>query len=98
MSRVSEYDGIIFCEGKLDGAEVSAIRVELSRQNALLSELKSRMAYKAKSCGANAIINYSYQQTKKIFGWDNLSLIGTGIAIVISDEQILMLKTSETQK
>lgn len=94
MSRVSEYDGIIFCEGALAGAEVSEIKVELSRQNALLSELKSRMASQAKSFGANAIINYSYQQEKKLFGWDGLSLVGTGTAIVVSDEQLLELKTN----
>ena len=93
MSRVSEYDGIIFCEGALAGAEVSKIRIELSRQNALLNELKSRMASQAKSFGANAIINYSYKQEKKLFGWDSLSLVGTGTAIIISDEQLLELKT-----
>ena len=50
------------------------------------------MASQAKSFGANAIINYSYKQEKKLFGWDSLSLVGIGTAIIISDEHLLDLK------
>ncbi len=92
MDRISACDGIIFSEGKINGDIISTINVEVSKQNALLGELKIKMANEAKILGANSISEFTYRQEKRIFGWDNLSLVGSGNAILASDEVLDELK------
>ena len=95
MDRITECDGIIFSEGKIDGAVVSSVNVELSKQNARLGELKTKMANQAKGLGANSISNYSYRQEKRLFGWDNLSLVGTGMAVIAPEDVLSELKKGQ---
>jgi hypothetical protein len=70
------------------GAErLGPVRVEISRQNSNLLEVKSLLAQKARSMGANAIAGFIYGQRAHrglkllAFKWDSESWYGEGEAI-----------------
>lgn len=83
-------DDIFFTEKSIPSSNViKHIKVEISRQNSSLSEIKSAMARDAKSCGANVVMNFKYGQSahkglKLIsFKWDSESWHGEGDAVSI---------------
>jgi hypothetical protein len=58
-------DGVFFTEGTIDGVTtVKRVKVEISRQNANLTQVKARMAQQAQKAGADAIMNFRYGQRK----------------------------------
>jgi hypothetical protein len=84
-------DGIFFTEVSIPGAAVRRrISVEISRQNANLSEVKRRMASEARAAGASAIMNFRYGQKAHpwwelvfTFKWDTESWHGEGEAVKV---------------
>jgi len=81
--------GIFFTEESISGVStIKHLRVEISRQNSNLMEVKENLAAEANSIGANAIINFRYgQQAHKrwelvlTFRWDTESWYGEGDAV-----------------
>ena len=89
----SIVDGILFSDSELPGTEIEEIIVSISRQNALPSELKKKMAKKVKELGGNAVSNFEIAQfghhwlfTASILKWDTESLYGVGKARKIPKE------------
>lgn len=69
------------------------LRVERSRQNSNLAEIKGLMAAEAKAVGSNAILAFKYGQRAHTwreqllsFKWDSESWYGEGLAVHLSDE------------
>lgn len=87
MSRVTQSEGIYFCEGQLEGQVLGPLEVRAATQNTLLSAVKSEMAHKARAMGADAVIFYTYTQAAdkgfNLFKWDaeRLTLKGTAIKL-----------------
>jgi len=89
----SEKDGIFFTES--DSPESPIIKkviIEISKQNANLSELKIKMAKDVSALDANAIINFKYGQKRHKwwqlfidFKWDSESWWGEGDAVKLED-------------
>jgi hypothetical protein len=80
-------DDVFFSEDAISGAQVvKQVKVEISRQNANLREVKQRMAAEAKAAGATAIMNFRYGQKahkglkRLAFKWDAESWHGEGDA------------------
>jgi hypothetical protein len=85
------FDGVFFTDNPIAGATVAQhLKVEISRQNADLSEVKTRLAQKAKGIGATSIMNFRYGQRKHTWWkqaftlkWDTESWYGEGDAVKI---------------
>ena len=78
-------DGILFSDSDLPGEEIEQVVVSISRQNALPSDLKKKMAAKVKVMGGNAVSNFEVAQSghhwlfsASILMWDTESLYGVG--------------------
>lgn len=91
----SIVDGILFSDLDLPGEEIQDIVVSVSRQNALPSDLKKKMAKKVKELRGNAVSNFELAQsghhwifTASILMWDTESLFGVGKVKRISQEQM----------
>ena len=91
----SIVDGILFSDLDLPGEEIQDIVVSVSRQNALPSDLKKKMAKKVKELRGNAVSNFEVAQsghhwvfTASILMWDTESLFGVGKVKRISKEQM----------
>ena len=91
----SIVDGILFSDLDLPGEEIQDIVVSVSRQNALPSDLKKKMAKKVKELKGNAVSNFEVAQsghhwifTASILRWDTESLFGVGKVKRISQEQM----------
>jgi hypothetical protein len=91
----SIVDGILFSDLDLPGEEIQDIVVSVSRQNALPSDLKKKMAKKVKELKGNAVSNFEVAQsghhwifTVSILMWDTESLFGVGKVKRISQEQM----------
>jgi len=91
----SIVDGILFSDLDLPGEEIDDIVVSVSRQNALPSDLKKKMAKKVKELKGNAVSNFEVAQsghhwifTASILMWDTESLFGVGKVKRISQEQM----------
>ena len=91
----SIVDGILFSDLDLPGEEIQEIVVSVSRQNALPSDLKKKMAKKVKELKGNAVSNFEVAQsghhwifTASILMWDTESLFGVGKVKRISQEQM----------
>jgi hypothetical protein len=80
---------VFFTEKPIPGATVlKHLRVEISRQNSNLSEVKEQLSEKARHRGANALMNFRYGQKKHrwwqlifLFKWDTESWFGEGDAV-----------------
>lgn len=87
--RGTVCDGIFFTESAISSATVLRhVHVEISRQNADLTEVKTRLAQQAKALGVTAITNFRYGQKKHqwwelvfTFKWDTESWHGEGDAV-----------------
>jgi hypothetical protein len=81
-------DDVFFTEHDVSGGRVATrIKVEVSRQNANLVEVKKKMAAKATAAGATVIANFRYGQRPHrglkllIPKWDSESWYGEGDAL-----------------
>jgi hypothetical protein len=87
--RGTVHDGVFFSESTIPGMRaIEHLHVEISRQNATLFEVKTRLAEKVKACGATALANFRYGQKKHewweqvfSFKWDTESWHGEGDAV-----------------
>jgi hypothetical protein len=91
----SIVDGILFSDLDLPGQEIEDIVVSVSRQNALPSDLKKKMAKRVKELKGNAVSNFEVAQSghhwifsASILMWDTESLFGVGKVKRISQEQM----------
>ena len=91
----SIVDGILFSNSELPGDDIKQVVVSISKQNALPSDLKKKMAAKVKELGANAVSNFEVAQsghhwifTASILMWDTESLYGVGTAKKIPKEMM----------
>ena len=91
----SVVDGILFSDSELPGEDIEDIVISVSRQNALPSDLKKKMAKKVKELKGNAVSNFEVAQsghhwvfTASILMWDTESLFGVGKVKRISKEQM----------
>lgn len=82
-------DDIFFTEAEIPCHSVKHLKIEISRQNSSLTEVKQQLAASAKAMGATAIINFRYGQKSHVwwqyllFKWDTESWYGEGDAIKI---------------
>lgn len=82
-------DDVFFTESMVSGGTVLRhLSVEISRQNANLTEVKQRMARQARDLGATVVMNFRYGQKKHqwwelvfTFKWDTESWHGEGDAV-----------------
>jgi len=80
---------VFFTESAVSGAAVLRhLSVEISRQNANLTEVKQRLAEQARNLGATVVMNFRYGQKKHqwwelvfTFKWDTESWHGEGDAV-----------------
>jgi hypothetical protein len=84
----TELNGVFFTEKSVSGAtQLKHIKVEISRQNSDLSEVKARLAEQVHRAGGNALINFRYGQRKHgwwelfLLKWDTESWHGEGDAV-----------------
>lgn len=91
----SIVDGVLFSDGDLPGDNLEQVVVSISKQNALPSEIKKKMAKKVKELGGNAVSNFEVAQsghhwlfTASILMWDTESLYGVGNALKIQKENM----------
>ena len=85
----TEQDGVFFTEQSvLDGVSRGPVKIEISRQNSNLVEVKKRLAAMADERGANVIADFKYGQRKHKtwqqvigFKWDTESWYGEGTAL-----------------
>lgn len=94
MSK-SIVNGILISTEKLPGEDLGRVVVEISRQNALPSDLKAKLSEKVKALGGNALEGFESAQsghhwlfTASILKWDTESLFGVGTAKKIPKEQM----------
>ena len=92
----SIVDGILFSDSDLPGDYVEQVVVSISRQNALPSDLKKKMAKKVRELKGNAVSNFEVAQsghhwifTASILIWDTESLYGVGNVKRISKDQMM---------
>jgi hypothetical protein len=88
-SRGAYSDGVFFTEELRPECRLSErlLRVEISRQNSNLQQVKHRLARKVLSAGGNALVGFRYGQRshpiwKQVFTfkWDTESWHGEGYA------------------
>jgi hypothetical protein len=88
------FDGIFFTEDPAAGSRLSAqlLRVEISRQNSNLQQVKQRLAKKVREAGGNSLVGFRYgQRSHSIFAqvltfkWDTESWYGEGYAARVGD-------------
>jgi hypothetical protein len=91
----SVVSGVLFSDGNLPGEELEDVVVSISRQNALPSEIKRKMAEKVKAMGGNAVSNFEIAQsghhwvfTASLLMWDSESLYGVGKARKIPKDKM----------
>ena len=85
----NEYQGVFFSELTIPNAVIiEHIKVEISRQNSNLVEVKNKMVEKAKAIDGTAISGFRYGQRKHSFlelvfsfKWDTESWYGEGDVI-----------------
>ncbi len=87
--RGTVSDGVLFTEAQIPGATILRhLHVEISRQNANLSQVKRRLPEEAHQCNSTVIMNFRYGQRKHqwwelvfTFKWDTESWHGEGDAV-----------------
>jgi hypothetical protein len=81
------YDGIFFTEEPVEHRRLSAkpVKVEISRQNSNLQQVKQKLAQHVRKAGGNALVGFRYGQRshsifKQVFTlkWDTESWHGVG--------------------
>ncbi len=90
MAYVTVYQNVIFIEGdhpraaKRYNAETRVSGFGAQLRN--LNDLKQTMAYTARNCGCNCVVNFTYGQQSKLIAIDDVAYVGNGFYAVLSDE------------
>jgi hypothetical protein len=88
-ARGTFYDGIFFTEEPMEHCRLSSkpVKVEISRQNSNLQQVKQQLAQRVRKAGGNALVGFRYGQrshsiVKQVltFKWDTESWHGSGYA------------------
>ena len=100
MAYCSLFEGVIFVEGKCEYIQYKG-EVEYKKDSFYNQQLKNldtvkhQLAEKAKTLGANAIIDFKYGQKNTSFLRslllsfdDNIKWYGTGVAVILSKEKV----------
>jgi uncharacterized protein YbjQ (UPF0145 family) len=89
----SVVGGVLFSGGDLPGENLGQVVAQIARQNALPSDIKRKLAQKAKDLGANAVSNFEIAQvghhwvfSASLLKWDTESVFAVGQAIKIPKE------------
>ncbi len=87
------FDGIIFVEGMEPGAALlGQVKADLSfrlgSQLKNLNDVKRDLAMKARSMGANAVLNFTYGQKSRWLAIDDVAFYGEGVAAILSDQLV----------
>jgi hypothetical protein len=89
------FEGVLISDGDLPGEEKGQLIVSISRQNALPSDIKNKIAEAAKAAGANGVKNFEIAQAghswfanANLLKWDSESLYGIGVGVRIAKEQM----------
>ena len=88
MAYTTLYKSIIFIEGNNNGVTIignvsSDLSFKFGAQLKNLNDVKSDMADKAKSLGANCIINFTYGQKSRWIAIDDVAFYGNGKAAIL---------------
>ena len=88
MAYTTLYKSIVFIEGNSNDARVignvsSDLSFKFGAQLKNLNDVKSDMADKAKSLGANCIINFAYGQKSRWLAIDDVAFYGNGKAAIL---------------
>ena len=91
MAYTTIYDGVVFIEGTCPQAQpVQAISVDLSfkigAQLKSLRDVKNVLVQKAKACGCNAVIQFTYGQKSRWLAIDDIAFWGKGVAAKLSED------------
>jgi hypothetical protein len=93
-ARGTFYDGIFFTEEPVDRQRLSdkLVKVEISRQNSNLQQVKQHLAKQVRKVGGNALVGFRYGQRshsiiKQVFTfkWDTESWHGQGYVARMGD-------------
>jgi uncharacterized protein YbjQ (UPF0145 family) len=91
----SIHAGVLVSDTDLPGEVKGQVVVSVSKQNALPSDVKNKIALEAKKLGANAVANFETAQaghhwlfTASLIKWDTESLYGVGNAVKISKDDM----------
>ena len=93
MPYTTKFEGIYFIEGFVkEFQEISLIKSDLSfkfgAQLKNLNDVKQDLARKAKSIGANAVLDFKYGQKSRWLAIDDVAFFGSGIACKIDIDLI----------
>lgn len=86
------HDGVFFTEAPAESARLplTPIKVEISRQNSDLRQVKSKLAKEVKAMGGNALVGFTYGQRSHsiwqqifTFKWDTESWHGGGYGALL---------------
>lgn len=88
MAYTTLYKDIIFIEGNSNDVRVignvsSDLSFKFGAQLKNLNDVKNDMADKAKSLGANCIVNFTYGQKSRWFAIDDVAFYGKGEAAIL---------------
>lgn len=88
MAYTTLYKSIIFIEGNNNDARIignvsSDLSFKFGAQLKNLNDVKNDMADKAKSLGANCIINFTYGQKSRWLAIDDVAFYGNGKAAIL---------------
>jgi hypothetical protein len=88
MAYTTLYNDIIFIEGNNNNATIvgnvsSDLSFKFGAQLKNLNDVKSDMAAKAKSLGANCILSFTYGQKSRWLAIDDVAFYGNGKAAIL---------------
>lgn len=90
MAYVTAFQGIIFIEGDHPRAQKVYSANErvggFGAQMRNLDDLKNIMATKARSCGCNCVVNFTYGQRTKLIAIDDVAFVGSGFYARLSPQ------------
>jgi hypothetical protein len=88
--RGNNFNGVFFTEQAVPNARLlGPVRVEISRQNSNLFEVKTEISKQVLNHGGNALVNFRYGQRPHrglkllAFKWDTESWHGEGDAAIL---------------
>ena len=103
MGYPTIYDGFIFVEGeelyeRYLGKVESDLSFNFGAQLKNLNDVKADLVQKARSIGANAIIDFSYGQKSRWLAIDDVAFWGKGKAVILSADVLEKIKQKIAQR
>lgn len=91
------FEDIIFVEGTMpDSTPLGKVACDLSfkfgAQLKNLNDVKKDLVKKARSMGANSVLEFKYGQKSKFLAFDDVAYFGSGVAAVLSAAKYAEIK------